>query len=97
MLHHFLILWGLLVFFGVCAFVSNHAHLLNSLLTLELLSAVMYMCIAAVFRALGAELFYLLFFLVLIVCEGVLGLSLLISLIHSHREDYFKAISSIQC
>jgi NADH-ubiquinone oxidoreductase chain 4L len=97
MLQHFLFLTLSLIFLGVCSFVFNYTHLLNRLLTLELLSVITYLLITVVLTFVGAELFYLLFFLVLIVCEGVLGLSLLISLVHSHGEDYFKAMNTVQC
>ncbi|YP_009515513.1 NADH dehydrogenase subunit 4L (mitochondrion) [Hyalella azteca] len=92
-----MIMLALIVTLSACAFVSNYSHLLNSLLTLELLSVTLYLSIAAIFSSVGSELFYLLFFLVLVVCEGVLGISLLISLAHSHGEDYFKSMNAMQC
>jgi hypothetical protein len=97
MLHQFIVILAFIVSLSACAFILNYSHLLNRLLTLELLSVVLYLAIAAVFRSMGRELFYLLFFLVLVVCEGVLGLSLLISITHSHGEDYFKSINVTQC
>nr|QQQ88824.1 NADH dehydrogenase subunit 4L [Hyalella latimana] len=79
------------------SYIFNHSHLLNSLLSLEMMSVTIYFLIGETFIYLGLEMFYLLFFLVMVVCEGVLGLSLLISLVHSHGEDYFKLFNFIQC
>jgi NADH:ubiquinone oxidoreductase subunit K len=97
MIHHFMAILVFIVILGACAFILNYGHLLNSLLALELLSVALYLFISIVFRVIGRELFYLLFFLVLVVCEGVLGLSLLIFLTHRHGEDYFKSINTVQC
>nr|SBT96174.1 ND4L [Hyalella lucifugax] len=97
MWYYLIILTLFMLCMGLYAFISNHSHLLNSLLSLEMMSVTIYFLISVVFTSLGLELFYLLFFLVMIVCEGVLGLSLLISLVHSHGEDYFKLFNFIQC
>nr|QQQ88876.1 NADH dehydrogenase subunit 4L [Hyalella kochi] len=79
------------------SYIFNYSHLLNSLLSLEMMSVTIYFLIGSTFIYLGLEMFYLLFFLVMVVCEGALGLSLLISLVHSHGEDYFKLFNFIQC
>nr|QQQ88564.1 NADH dehydrogenase subunit 4L [Hyalella tiwanaku] len=97
MWYYLIILTLFMLCMSLYAFMSNHSHLLNSLLSLEMMSVTIYFLISIVFTSLGLELFYLLFFLVMIVCEGVLGLSLLISLVHSHGEDYFKLFNFIQC
>nr|QQQ88785.1 NADH dehydrogenase subunit 4L [Hyalella kochi] len=82
---------------SIYSYIFNYSHLLNSLLSLEMMSVTIYFLIGSTFIYLGLEVFYLLFFLVMVVCEGVLGLSLLISLVHSHGEDYFKLFNFIQC
>nr|QQQ88889.1 NADH dehydrogenase subunit 4L [Hyalella tiwanaku] len=97
MLYYLIILTLFMLCMSLYAFMVNHSHLLNSLLSLEMMSVTIYFLISVVFTSLGLELFYLLFFLVMIVCEGVLGLSLLVSLVHSHGEDYFKLFNFIQC
>nr|QQQ88577.1 NADH dehydrogenase subunit 4L [Hyalella solida]QQQ88655.1 NADH dehydrogenase subunit 4L [Hyalella tiwanaku] len=97
MWYYLIILTLFMLCMSLYAFMFNHSHLLNSLLSLEMMSVTIYFLISVVFTSLGLELFYLLFFLVMIVCEGVLGLSLLISLVHSHGEDYFKLFNFIQC
>nr|QQQ88681.1 NADH dehydrogenase subunit 4L [Hyalella kochi]QQQ88733.1 NADH dehydrogenase subunit 4L [Hyalella sp. 2015-x] len=82
---------------SIYVFVTNNSHLLNSLLSLEMMSVTIYFLIGSIFTYLGLEMYYLLFFLIMVVCEGVLGLSLLISLVSSHGEDYFKLFNFMQC
>nr|BBB16280.1 NADH dehydrogenase subunit 4L [Pagurus minutus] len=71
-----------MVFSGLWSFVSYRKHLLNTLLSLE-------------FIMLG--IFFLLFFLTLAACEGALGLSLLVSIVRSHGNDYFNSFSTLGC
>nr|QQQ88902.1 NADH dehydrogenase subunit 4L [Hyalella kochi] len=97
MFHYLVTMILFMLFMSLYTFVMNHSHLLNSLLSLELMSVTIYFLIGVIFTFLGLELFYLLFFLVMVVCEGVLGLSLLIILVHSHGEDYSKTFNFIQC
>nr|QQQ88759.1 NADH dehydrogenase subunit 4L [Hyalella tiwanaku] len=97
MLTYLFVLALLMLFASIYTFILNYTHLLNSLLSLEMMAVIVYFLIALVFMCMGVEMFYLLFFLVLIVCEGVLGLSLLISIVYSHGEDYFKLFNSMQC
>jgi NADH-ubiquinone oxidoreductase chain 4L len=42
-------------------------------------------------------LFFSLYFLTFSVCEGVLGLSVLVSIIRTHGNDYFINFSLLQC
>nr|QQQ88798.1 NADH dehydrogenase subunit 4L [Hyalella armata] len=97
MLTYLFVLTLLMLFASIYAFILNYTHLLNSLLSLEMMSVIIYFLTGIVFMRVGVEMFYLLFFLVLVVCEGVLGLSLLISMVYSHGEDYFKLFNSMQC
>jgi NADH-ubiquinone oxidoreductase chain 4L len=43
------------------------------------------------------SLFFVVYFLVFSVCEGSLGLSILVSIIRSHGNDYFQSYSVLQC
>nr|CDL72694.1 NADH dehydrogenase subunit 4L [Cherax sp. HG-2014b] len=86
-----------MVFCGVWAFISNHKHLLNVLLGLEFIMlnvfGVMSVCMASV----GLEKMFVMFFLVMVACEGALGLSLLVSIVRSHGNDYFSSFSVLMC
>nr|YP_006234451.1 NADH dehydrogenase subunit 4L [Gammarus duebeni]AER12197.1 NADH dehydrogenase subunit 4L [Gammarus duebeni] len=82
---------------GLFSFVMNYTHLLNSLLSLEFLALMIYWSLSMSVMNIGSDFFFALFFLVMAVCEGVLGLSLLISGAYSHGSDYMKTYSSLSC
>nr|BDL61488.1 NADH dehydrogenase subunit 4l [Arcotheres sp. GK-2022] len=82
---------------GISSFISFHKHLLNSLLSLEfmMLSSVWLLCLQL--SPVGNEVYFGLFFLGLVVCEGALGLSLLVYIVRSHGNDYFKSFNVLEC
>nr|YP_010384946.1 NADH dehydrogenase subunit 4L [Arcotheres purpureus]UPL64943.1 NADH dehydrogenase subunit 4L [Arcotheres purpureus] len=89
---------ALLMFLGgISSFISFHKHLLNSLLSLEfmMLSSIWLLCLQ--FSPVGNEVYFGLFFLSLVVCEGALGLSLLVYIVRSHGNDYFKSFNMLEC
>nr|AJF48482.1 NADH dehydrogenase subunit 4L [Sweltsa longistyla] len=45
----------------------------------------------------NCELFFSMAFLTFSVCEGALGLSILVSMIRTHGNDYFQSFSILQC
>lgn len=78
-----------ILFCGGWSFVSNRKHLLNTLLRLEFVILRVFWIIVLYIIRVGIEIYFVLFFLTLGVCEGALGLSLLISIVCSHGNDYF--------
>nr|YP_003875599.1 NADH dehydrogenase subunit 4L [Euphaea formosa]ADM33816.1 NADH dehydrogenase subunit 4L [Euphaea formosa] len=84
-------------FMGILSFVGKRKHLLSTLLSLEflVLSLFFYMFVVLVFNVF--DLYFLMYFLTFSVCEGALGLSILVSMIRSHGTDYFGAFSMLQC
>nr|YP_009684669.1 NADH dehydrogenase subunit 4L [Gammarus pisinnus]QDS78472.1 NADH dehydrogenase subunit 4L [Gammarus pisinnus] len=89
------VLMGLLT--GSFSYILNYSHLLMSLLSLELISLMVYWGMSLMILSMGEEVFFLLFYLVMTVCEGTLGLSLLISCVHSFGSDRMKIYSSLGC
>nr|AXI98567.1 NADH dehydrogenase subunit 4L [Pseudoniphargus elongatus] len=85
-----------ILFSGGVSFMFNYSHLLNSLLSLEFISSGIFFLMVMKFSGVSEEIFSL-YFLVVLVCESVLGLSLLITSIYSYSSDYMKSISSILC
>nr|YP_010164880.1 NADH dehydrogenase subunit 4L [Jesogammarus hinumensis]QRN71585.1 NADH dehydrogenase subunit 4L [Jesogammarus hinumensis] len=81
---------------GSLSVILNFNHFLNSLLSLELMALSVYLIASEILYLKGDEVF-LLFFFVLIVCEGVVGLSLLIAGSYSHFTDYSKEFNSLVC
>nr|URX54431.1 NADH dehydrogenase subunit 4L [Glyptotermes sp. 16 AB-2022a] len=86
------------VFFcGVWVFCSNRKHLLITLLSLEFLVLSLFVTIYFYLCLFNYELYFIMFFLVFSVCEGALGLSILVSMIRGFGNDYFQSYSVLQC
>nr|YP_010384985.1 NADH dehydrogenase subunit 4L [Xenophthalmus pinnotheroides]UPL64995.1 NADH dehydrogenase subunit 4L [Xenophthalmus pinnotheroides] len=86
-----------MIFCGLWGFISYHKHLLNSLLSLEFMMLGIFWLLSMQFSVVGSEVYFSLFFLTLVVCEGALGLSLLVLIVRSHGNDYFKSFSVLVC
>nr|WMY24010.1 NADH dehydrogenase subunit 4L [Psammotermes sp.] len=84
-------------FCGVWAFSSGRSHLLVTLLSLEFIVLVLYLSIYFYLCGFDYSLFFVVYFLVFSVCEGSLGLSVLVSMIRSHGNDYFQSYNVLQC
>nr|ARH54659.1 NADH dehydrogenase subunit 4L [Scirtes orbicularis] len=78
---------------GVYVYCSKRKHLLLMLLSLEFIVLSLFMLIFFNLSFFDFEYFFSLMFLTFSVCEGVLGLSLLVSLIRTHGNDYFQILS----
>nr|YP_009503184.1 NADH dehydrogenase subunit 4L [Dotilla wichmanni]AXA13786.1 NADH dehydrogenase subunit 4L [Dotilla wichmanni] len=87
----------IMIFCGLWSFISYHKHLLNSLLSLEFMMLGIFWMLSLQMSGVGSEIYFGLFFLTLVVCEGALGLSLLIMIVRSHGNDYFKSFSVLVC
>nr|ALO77093.1 NADH deshydrogenase subunit 4L [Paramarygmus sp. PAR01] len=78
---------------GLLVFSLKRKHLLLMLLSLEFIVLSIYFVMFTYFSFLGNDYFFSMIFLTFSVCEGVLGLSLLVSLIRTHGNDYFQSFS----
>nr|ALO76748.1 NADH deshydrogenase subunit 4L [Strongylium suspicax] len=78
---------------GLIVFSWKRKHLLLMLLALEFIVLSVYFMIFLYLGFLGNEYFFSMVFLTFSVCEGVLGLSVLVSLIRTHGNDYFQSFS----
>nr|YP_009643372.1 NADH dehydrogenase subunit 4L [Adrisa magna]AMR75003.1 NADH dehydrogenase subunit 4L [Adrisa magna] len=87
--------FSLIVFMGcgVVVFCSTRKHILLSLLSLEFMVLSVYLLMFMVLLGFGYELYFSLIFLVFSVCEGALGLSILVSLVRSQGNDYLSSLS----
>nr|YP_010946397.1 NADH dehydrogenase subunit 4L [Balta valida]WGO57115.1 NADH dehydrogenase subunit 4L [Balta valida] len=92
-----LMFFFIMFFCGVWVFSSNHKHLLVVLLSLEFIVLVIYMIINYYLCFFSFELFFVVIFLTFSVCEGALGLSILVSMIRSFGNDYFYNYNMLQC
>lgn len=86
-----------LFFSGVRVFVSNRKHLLSTLLRLEFIVLGLFLFLFIYLNIFNYESFFSIIFLTFRVCEGALGLSILVSIIRTHGNDYFNSFSVLQC
>nr|AXS66027.1 NADH dehydrogenase subunit 4L [Cobelura sp. KM-2017] len=80
---------------GLIMYSLNRKHLLIMLLSLEFMVVSLYFGLTIYFSQLFYEFFFLLIFLTMSVCEGVLGLSVLVLMIRTHGNDYISSFSSL--
>ena len=95
-----LIYWGLpsiLLIIGIFVFVSNRKHLLSILLSLEYIVLISFFLLFIYLNFINYERFFSIIFLTFRVCEGALGISILVSIIRTHGNDYFQSFNILQC
>nr|QZI85895.1 NADH dehydrogenase subunit 4L [Agapanthia amurensis] len=80
---------------GMIAFTLNRKHLLSMLLSLEFIVVAVYLNLFIYFSQFSYEYFFSMIFLTMSVCEGALGLSILVSMIRNHGNDYILTFSSL--
>nr|YP_009243417.1 NADH dehydrogenase subunit 4L [Helcystogramma macroscopa]AMR57162.1 NADH dehydrogenase subunit 4L [Helcystogramma macroscopa] len=78
---------------GNMIFVSKHKHLLIVLLSLEFIVLSIFFFFVLFLSFIENDLYMLMLFLVFSVCEGALGLSILVSMIRTHGNDYFQSFN----
>nr|QNJ60020.1 NADH dehydrogenase subunit 4L [Stenacris vitreipennis] len=94
----FYIFTSLLIYFvGIYSFSSNRKHLLMVLLSLEYIVLSLFMLVIIFLVSFNYDYFFPVIFLVYSVCEGALGLSILVSMIRSHGNDFFNSFSLGLC
>nr|AML25756.1 NADH dehydrogenase subunit 4L [Carabidae sp. BMNH 1274270] len=91
-------LYNMFMFFimfivGMIVFSSKRKHLLLMLLSLEFIILSLYMIIFIYLSMFMYEYYFSMMFLTFCVCESVLGLSLLVSLIRTHGNDLFYSMN----
>nr|YP_010022269.1 NADH dehydrogenase subunit 4L [Xanthochlorus tibetensis]QOL12459.1 NADH dehydrogenase subunit 4L [Xanthochlorus tibetensis] len=82
---------------GSIVFVLNRKHLLSMLLSLEYMVLSLFCLLFIYLMIMNCQLFFSMMFLTFSVCEGALGLSILVSMIRTHGNDYFQSFSILQC
>lgn len=77
----------------ILRFSLNRKHLLTILLRIEFVILILFICIYIYFLNFNFELYFVLIFLTIRVCESVIGLALLVSIIRSYGNDYFNSFN----
>nr|ARH54347.1 NADH dehydrogenase subunit 4L [Cyrtanaspis phalerata] len=83
----------LMFFIGMFVFCMKRKHLLLMLLSIEFIVLAIYLNLFIYLSNLNNEFFFSMIFLIFSVCEGTLGLSILVSLIRTHGNDYFQSFN----
>nr|YP_010865886.1 NADH dehydrogenase subunit 4L [Panorpa dispergens]WGT92095.1 NADH dehydrogenase subunit 4L [Panorpa dispergens] len=82
---------------GILVFSSKRKHLLVTLLSLEFIVLSLFFIMFMFLNLYNYETYFSMMFLVFSVCEGALGLSILVSMIRTHGNDFFQSFSILQC
>lgn len=85
----------IIFFIGNIIFVSKQKHLLIVLISLEFIVLRIFFFFLSYLIIIDYNIYILIVFLVFTVCEGALGLSILVSIIRTHGNDYFQSFNLI--
>nr|YP_009441704.1 NADH dehydrogenase subunit 4L [Hydrochus carinatus]AOY39236.1 NADH dehydrogenase subunit 4L [Hydrochus carinatus] len=80
-------------YMGILSFSLKRKHLLLMLLSLEFIVVSLYFNMFIYLSYFNYEYYFSMIFLTMSVCEGALGLSILVSLIRTHGNDYFQTFN----
>nr|YP_010701160.1 NADH dehydrogenase subunit 4L [Papilio alcmenor]WCI21401.1 NADH dehydrogenase subunit 4L [Papilio alcmenor] len=81
--------------FGNMIFISKHKHLLIVLLSLEFIVLSLFFLLIMYLSYIEYDMYMMMIFLLFSVCEGALGLSILVSMIRTHGNDYFQSFNML--
>nr|AWU48995.1 NADH dehydrogenase subunit 4L [Mesohomotoma hibisci] len=79
-------------YFGLKMIFFNAKHLLMILLTFEYIGLIIFLLLINMFMIYMYDLSLIIYFLITLVCEAVLGLVLMTLVVRSHGSDYIKSI-----
>nr|UYB77584.1 NADH dehydrogenase subunit 4L [Philonthus lomatus] len=82
-------------FMGLISFCLKRKHFLLMLLSLEFIILSLYFSLMLYLSFFSYEFYFSMIFLTMSVCEGALGLSLLVSIIRTHGNDYFQTFNML--
>nr|ALO76943.1 NADH deshydrogenase subunit 4L [Oxytelus sp. OXY01] len=85
----------LMYFVGLISFCVMCKHFLMMLLSLEFVMMSLLLGLFFVLLMYNYELYFLMIFMIMVVSEGVLGLSVLVSIIRTHSNDYFQSFNML--
>nr|AXS65167.1 NADH dehydrogenase subunit 4L [Coleoptera sp. 10 KM-2017] len=85
--------WFYMFIMGGLSFSLNRKHLLLMLLSLEFIVLSLFLGLFFYLSFMHYELYFSMLFISFGVCEGALGLSLLVYLIRTHGNDYVQTFS----
>nr|AML25636.1 NADH dehydrogenase subunit 4L [Staphylinidae sp. BMNH 1274679] len=83
----------IMYFSGLIVFALKRKHLLLMLLSLEFIILSLYFNLFINLSNFNNEYYFCMIFLTMSVCEGVLGLAILVAMIRSFGNDYFQSFN----
>nr|AVN68192.1 NADH dehydrogenase subunit 4L [Lamproblatta sp. LA male] len=86
-----------LYFCGLWVFSVSRDHFLIMLLSLEYMVLIVYLEMYIYLGCHDYDLFFGLVFISFSVCEGALGLSVLVSMVRGYGNDFLNSLSLLQC
>lgn len=84
-------------YFGVVLFFVSKKHVLLTLLTLEFLSLTILMMLINFFTTYMYDSRVIIYLIIILVCEAVIGLVLLTLFVRTHGNDYSKSSVVLAC
>nr|UPL65269.1 NADH dehydrogenase subunit 4L [Largus sp.] len=78
---------------GIVVFCLAHKHILLSLFALEFIILLLYFLFFFFLLMFGVDLYFIMFYISFSVCEGALGLGVLVNMIRNHGNDYLLSLS----
>jgi len=97
MVTNYVVIFVFIFLRGLIRFILNRKHLLSILLSLEYIVLRLFCILLFYLILVNFQGFFTIIFLTFRVCEGALGLSILVSLIRTHGNDYFQRFRILQC
>nr|YP_010852739.1 NADH dehydrogenase subunit 4L [Philagra albinotata]WGL39479.1 NADH dehydrogenase subunit 4L [Philagra albinotata] len=82
---------------GLLTLCMIRKHIFLCLVSLEFIILSLFLMIMMYLLNFNYELYFSMIFLTFMVCEGAMGLSVLVYLIRSHGNDYLNSFSMILC
>nr|YP_009740793.1 NADH dehydrogenase subunit 4L [Ruidocollaris convexipennis]QID03781.1 NADH dehydrogenase subunit 4L [Ruidocollaris convexipennis] len=82
---------------GIWVFCSKRKHLLVTLLSLEFIVLSLFLMLFIMLNMFEYEMYFSMVFLTFSVCEGALGLAILVSMVRMSGSDFFSTIGVLQC
>nr|YP_010729631.1 NADH dehydrogenase subunit 4L [Acasta cyathus]WEF49304.1 NADH dehydrogenase subunit 4L [Acasta cyathus] len=82
---------------GTWIYISKRKHLMNMLISLEYIVLSIFLLLILITFSVGLETYLSLIFLVASVCEGSLGVGMMVGMVRSHGSDYINSLSSLKC
>ena len=82
---------------GTWIYISKRKHLINILIRLEYLVLSIFILLILVTFLIGLETYVSLIFLVASVCEGRLGVGIIVGIVRSHGSDYISSFNVLKC